>query len=117
MIDNHCRMQSDRKFRIVFVTSPDLKTARTLAKAALKSRLIACANLVPKIESHYRWKDKIESADEVLMILKTTRANLPMLERLIRATHPYETPEFLVLTVDGGEKDYLEWLADCCAKL
>ena len=108
-------MQSAHKSRIVLVTAPDLKTARVLAKAALKSRLIACANLVPKIESHYRWKGKIESAGEVLMILKTTRANLPMLEKFILARHPYETPEFLVLTLDGGTKGYMEWLADCCA--
>ena len=110
-------MQPAHKFRIVLITSPDLKSARVLAKASLKSRLIACANLVPKFESHYRWKGKIESANEVLMILKTTPANLPILEKLILAKHPYETPEFLVLTLDGGAESYLDWLADCCAKL
>ena len=115
-MDSHWLMRSGRAFKIVLVTSPDLKTARALTRSALKARLIACANLVPKIESHYWWKGKIESAGEVLMIIKTTRASLPKLERLILAKHPYETPEFLVLTLDGGSKDYMDWLIDCCGK-
>jgi periplasmic divalent cation tolerance protein len=108
-------MKSARAFRIVLITSPDLKSARSLASGALKARLIACANLVPKIESHYRWKGKIESASEVLMVLKTTRACLPALEKLILAKHAYDTPEFLVLSLEAGAQDYLDWLGECCA--
>ena len=99
------------KFAIVLVTAPDLKTARALAKAALSARLIACANLVPEIESHYRWQGKIESGAEVLLILKTRKSNLAALERLVLAKHPYDTPEFLVLPVSAGNKKYLDWLA------
>ena len=66
------RMKSARQFVIVLVTAPDLKTARALAKAALAARLIACANLLPKVESHYTWKGKTERSDEVLVILKTS---------------------------------------------
>ncbi len=98
-------------FSIVLVTVPDLKTARALAGAALAARLIACANLVPKIESHYRWRGKVESGTEVLLVLKTRKANLPALEKLVLARHPYDTPEFLVLPVSGGAKKYLDWLA------
>jgi len=108
-------MKSAGKFKIVLVTAPDLRSARSLAKIALKAQLIACANLVPKIESHYRWKGEIESASEVLMILKTTKTRLPALEKLILANHPYETPEFLALSVDSASKGYLKWLGDCCA--
>jgi periplasmic divalent cation tolerance protein len=99
------------KHYIVFVTAPDLKTARVLAKAALEERLIACANLVPKVESHYRWRGKIESSAEVLLILKTTKLKLAALEKLILARHPYDTPEFLVLPLSGGSRKYLDWLA------
>jgi periplasmic divalent cation tolerance protein len=99
------------KFAIVLVTTPDLKTARALAKAALSARLIACANLVPKIESHYRWQGKIESSPEVLLILKTRKSKLAALEKLVLARHPYDTPEFLVLPVSAGNKKYLDWLA------
>ena len=107
-------MKSAAHFSIVLVTAPDLKTARSLAKAALKAKLIACANLVPKLESHYWWQGKIESGAEVLLILKTTKANLVALEKLILAQHPYETPEFLVLSLRAGSSKYLDWLAASC---
>jgi periplasmic divalent cation tolerance protein len=104
-------MKPATKFAIVLVTAPDLKTARALAKAALSARLIACANLVPKIESHYRWRGKIESSAEVLLILKTQKSKLAALEKLVLAKHPYDTPEFLVLPVSAGNNKYLDWLA------
>jgi periplasmic divalent cation tolerance protein len=107
-------MKSAAKFAIVLVTAPDLKTARALVKAALQARLIACANLVPKIESHYWWQGKIESSAEVLLILKTRKAKLAALEKLILAEHPYDTPEFLVLPLVAGSKKYLAWLAAVC---
>jgi periplasmic divalent cation tolerance protein len=102
-------------FKIVLVTAPDLKSARRLARAALAARLIACANLVPKIESHYRWQGKLERSAEVLVIMKTTRARLAALEKLIVARHPYDTPEFVVLDVTAGAKKYLGWLSNSCA--
>lgn len=102
------------RFKIVLVTAPDLKTARRLARAALAARLIACANLVPKVESHYRWRGKMERSTEVLLVLKTTTARLAALERLIVAQHPYDTPEFVVLALAGGTKKYLAWLAESC---
>jgi periplasmic divalent cation tolerance protein len=104
-------MKPAAKFSIVLVTAPDLKTSRALAKAALKLKLIACANLIPKIESHYRWQGKIESAPEVLLILKTQKSKLAALEKLILAKHPYDTPEFLVLPLKAGSEKYLDWLA------
>jgi periplasmic divalent cation tolerance protein len=104
-------MKPAATFAIVLVTAPDSKTARALAKAALSARLIACANLVPKIESHYRWQGKIESSTEVLLILKTQKSKLAALEKLVLAKHPYDTPEFLVLPVSAGTKKYLKWLA------
>lgn len=103
-------------FSIVFVTAPDRKTARRLAASALKSRLIACANLIPKIESHYWWKGKIEHGAEVLMILKTTRRSLAKLEKLIVAEHPYDTPEFLVLPLKAGNVKYLQWIMEPVSK-
>ena len=107
-------MKPAAPFAVVLVTAPDLKTARALARAALQARLIACANLVPKIESHYWWRGKIESGAEVLLVLKTTRRKLAALEKLILSKHPYETPEFLVLPLIAGSKKYLDWLAASC---
>jgi len=104
-------MKSAARFAVVIVTAPDLKTARALAKAALEARLIACANLLPKVQSHYWWQGKLESSPEVLMLMKTTRRRLPQLERLILSRHPYDTPEFLVLPLSSGSARYLDWLA------
>jgi periplasmic divalent cation tolerance protein len=104
-------MKPTRKYAVVLLTAPDLKTARKLARAALEARLIACANLIPRIESHYRWQGKIESGTEVLLVLKTTAARLAALEKLIVAKHPYDTPEFIVLPISRGNKRYLDWVA------
>jgi periplasmic divalent cation tolerance protein len=107
-------MKSAAAFSLVLVTAPDLKTARSLAKAALAAKLIACANLVPKIESHYWWQGKIEAGAEVLMLLKTTKARLAALEKLVVEKHPYDTPEFVVLPLKAGSKKYLDWLTASC---
>jgi len=107
-------MKTATRCTIVLVTAPDLKTARALSRAALRAHLIACANLVPRIESHYRWQEKIESGREVLLILKTTKSNLAALEKLVVAGHPYDTPEFLVLPLSAGSQKYLDWLAASC---
>jgi periplasmic divalent cation tolerance protein len=98
------------KFAIVLVTAPDLKTARALTRSALRARLIACANLVPKMESHYWWQGKIESGTEVLLVFKTPKSRLGELEKWVLARHPYDTPEFLVLPLRSGSKKYLNWL-------
>ncbi len=95
---------------VVLVTVPDLKTGRKLARAALEARLIACANLVPRIESHYWWQGKIEVGSEALLLIKTTAPRLDELEKLILARHPYDTPEFLVLPVTRGSRRYLQWV-------
>jgi len=104
-------VKSAAKFSIVLVTAPDLKTARKLAQGALKERLVACANLVPRIESHYWWQGRIETSAEVLCIFKTPRAKLRALESFVLAHHPYDTPEILSLPIEGGTVRYLDWLA------
>jgi periplasmic divalent cation tolerance protein len=105
-------VKSKTQFALALVTAPDLSTARRLARTALRARLAACANLVPKIESHYWWEGKIERSDEVLLLLKTTTRRLAALEELIVAAHPYDTPEFIVLSITRGNKRYLAWWAN-----
>jgi periplasmic divalent cation tolerance protein len=103
-------MKRRGKFAVVLVTAPDVKTGRKLAQVALKARLIACANLIPRIESHYWWEGKIEAGDEVLLVMKTCVTRLAALEKLILAKHPYDTPEFVVLPISGGSTRYLDWV-------
>src|SRR5262245_28706935 len=105
-------MQSGARCSAVLVTAPNLKVARALAKSALEARLVACANLIPKIESHYWWQGKLGSSAEVLIVFKTTKAKLKALEGLIVAKHPYDTPEFIVLPITAGNKRYLDWITD-----
>ena len=105
-------MKHTGKYAVVLVTAPDVKTGRKLARAALEARLIACANLIPRIESHYWWQGKIEAGAEVLLVMKTTAARLAALEKLIVAGHPYDTPEFVVLPISGGSRRYLDWVQD-----
>src|SRR5882672_4361538 len=104
-------MKPARDFAIVLVTAPDLKTARSIAKIALTAKLAACANLLPKLESHYWWQGKLERSDEVLILFKTTRSKLGTLEELVLARHPYDTPEFIAISLHSGTARYLDWIA------
>ena len=103
-------MRNAAQFSIVLVTAPDRKAARLLARAALRARLAACANLVPGIESHYWWRGKLERSAETLIIFKTTRRRLAALEKLVLQKHPYDTPEFVALHIGAGSERYLRWI-------
>ena len=105
-------MKSSTNSRLVLVTAPDIKVARKLARLALKARLIACANLLPGVESHYWWQRKIETGKEILILFKTTRDRLPALEKLVLKEHPYDTPEFVALSPSGATEGYLKWWND-----
>ena len=105
-------MKGASQFVAVLVTAPDAKTAQRLARAALQARLVACANLLPKLESHYWWKGKVESSAEVLLVFKTAKTKLKRLEKVILQLHPYDTPEFLVLPFTLGNERYLAWISN-----
>jgi periplasmic divalent cation tolerance protein len=92
-------------------TAPDLATAHKLADALVGERLAACVNLLPGLHSVYRWQDRVESGNEVLLLIKTTRTCLPALQERIVALHPYELPEVLAVEAAGGLPAYLDWVA------
>jgi periplasmic divalent cation tolerance protein len=102
-------MKQNDKGLLAVVTAPDLKVARKLATLALEERLVACANLVPSIESHYWWQGRMEKGQEVLLLFKTTTRKVADLEKTILANHPYDTPEFVVVDVKHASKKYLAW--------
>lgn len=108
-------MQPGGSYRCVLVTAPTLTAARKMASGALNARLAACANLVPKIESHYWWQGRLESSAEVLIIFKTCQSQLEALEKFILQSHSYDTPEFLVLPIEAGAEKYLKWIGDSVA--
>ena len=94
---------------IVQTTLDSDEKAAELAAAILEGRLAACVQRLP-VKSTFRWKGKVESADEVLVIMKTRAALVEPLIRFIRDRHPYELPEIVVTPVIGGLPDYLEWV-------
>jgi periplasmic divalent cation tolerance protein len=95
---------------VVLTTAPlDLDVA-PLARMLLSEQLVACVNILPPMESFYRWQGAIESATERQLLLKTTVACVERLRERLHALHPYDVPEFLVLHPSGGSKAYLEWI-------
>ena len=108
-------MKRSRQHVVVLVTAPGLPVARKVAKAALRARAAACANLVRGVESHYWWKGAIERSAEVLVMFKTTRARLSALEAVVVEAHPYDTPEFVVLPIEAGSARYLAWVGESVA--
>jgi len=108
-------MKAAASFAVVLVTAPNRRVARSLATAALHARLVACANLITGVESHYRWKGKMERAAETLILFKTTGRKVAALEKLMLETNPYDTPEFLVLKPSAGTERYLAWVGKSCA--
>lgn len=96
--------------RIALTTVSTLEEGRRLAGLLVERRLAACVNLVPNLTSVYRWRDKVEEAVEVLLLMKTTSALLPSLEAAVRELHTYEVPEFLAIEVESGSQPYLDWL-------
>ena len=95
---------------VVFVTTAHSEEAARLAEMLIGQRLAACVQILPEVESVYRWQGKIERQKEVLLIAKTTTAKFDELEREVRAIHSYETPEIVALPLKAGSAAYLEWL-------
>ena len=77
---------------------------------SLKRELAACVQILPPMISIYRWQGAVEWANEVLLLIKTTRAAYPRLETTIKENHPYQTPEIVALSVEAGSNEYLSWL-------
>jgi periplasmic divalent cation tolerance protein len=95
---------------LAFSTFPDLETARRIARELVTENLVACANVIPKIESIYRWQGKIEQEDETLVLFKTTAARFAAFEEKLKSLHPYDVPEIICTPIDRGLPAYLDWV-------
>jgi len=98
--------------RIVLTTCGSLEEARKIAHACIERRLAACVNIVPQIESVYRWQGKVETATEWLVVIKTTAGMFARLRDALHELHSYETPECIAIGVEDGSASYLEWIAE-----
>ena len=96
---------------IVFMTAANGEEATRLADMLVGAHLAACVQILPEIESVYRWQGKVERQAEVLLIAKTVRGKFDELEREVRALHSYDTPEIIAVPIVTGSTPYLEWLS------
>jgi periplasmic divalent cation tolerance protein len=95
---------------VVFMTAANGEEASRLAEMLVGAHLAACVQILPEMESVYRWQGKIERSSEVLLLAKTTRGKFDDLEREVRALHSYDTPEIIAVPIVAGSTPYLEWL-------
>ena len=96
--------------RIGLCTVPDRDTATRIAEALVEQRLAACVNIIPAVQSVYRWQGAIERDEEVLLIFKTSDHVWKQLEDAVLALHPYELPEIIAVSIQTGQADYLKWI-------
>ena len=97
---------------ILLTTVQEEERAEVIARALVTERLAACVNVLPPMTSVYRWKGTVERDREQQVIMKTTADRVDVLEARVRALHPYEVPEFLVLHASGGSIAYLDWVRE-----
>jgi len=95
---------------LVITNLPDRDSAQRIAHSLIENRAAACVNILADCTSVYRWQGKVESANEVPLLIKTTRSAYARLEELIRSQHPYELPEIIAVSLASGLPSYLQWV-------
>ena len=95
---------------VIYTTIDEIKIARRIAQTLAQEQLVACVNIIPNIESVYRWKGKVENSNETLIIAKTVDKNVKKTIQRIKQLHKYDVPDIIVLPIIGGLKDYLDYI-------
>lgn len=98
--------------QLVLTTCPNRRAADRIARALVGERLAACVNIVPVARSVYRWRGRVESAREFLLVIKSLKRAYARLEKRLRALHPYELPEVIAVPIADGSRPYLAWIAN-----
>jgi periplasmic divalent cation tolerance protein len=102
-------------YNLILISVPDKKTATRLSDILLSDNLVACINVIPGVESIYKWQGKTEKSKESLLILKTKKSLAKRIIQTVKNNHPYKVPEIISLAIDSGSKDYLNWIKDSCS--
>src|SRR5947199_10742128 len=97
---------------LVLSTAGSVTEARKIANQLVERRLAACVNIIPQIQSVYRWEGKVETAEEFLLIIKTTKARSANVQAAIRQLHSYDLPECIVISIEDGSAEYLKWIEE-----
>jgi periplasmic divalent cation tolerance protein len=109
---NDCRRMADEK--LIISTAGSKEEASRIAHTLVEQKLAACVNIVGPIESVYRWQEKVESAPEFLLLIKSTSAKAAIAVGRIRDLHSYDLPEAIEINIDGGSAEYLKWIGENC---
>jgi len=104
------------KILLALSTFPDAETARKISNQLVAEKLAACANILPSVESIYRWKEKIESGNETLVFFKLSKDGQSAFQEKLRSLHPYEVPEIIFVPVSNGLSEYLGWVVENCGQ-
>ena len=102
------------KILLALSTFPDRETAQRISKELVTEKFAACANILPSIESIYRWKEQIETGNETLVFFKMSEDRQSAFQDKLRSLHPYEVPEIIFVPISDGLPEYLRWVADNC---
>jgi periplasmic divalent cation tolerance protein len=102
------------KVLLAVSTFPDAEIARRISNQLVSESFAACANILPAIDSIYRWKDKIESGNEILVLFKLSEDRRSAFQDKLRLLHPYDVPEIIFVSVESGLPEYLRWVAASC---
>lgn len=105
-------MTKETESLIVLNTCPGSITAKNIATDLVANKAAACVQVIPAIQSYFRWVGKVDSKEEYLLIIKTTVACYPEVEKSIKALHPYELPEIVAVPISTGLAGYLQWIND-----
>lgn len=101
----------EEQILLAMTNVPDTATAQSIARALVDAKLAACVNILPAVQSVYRWQGVVEEASEVTLLIKTTQRRYPQLQRAIVAAHPYDLPEVIAWPLHDGYPAYLHWVA------
>ena len=99
---------------VVLITTSSEEEARKIAELLVNGKKAACVNIVPGVDSVFWWKDRLDSARESLLLVKTRASLFPEIVELVKRTHSYEVPEIIALPIIAGSEDYLKWLDIAC---
>ena len=102
------------KILLALSTFPDAETARRISNQIVTEKFAACANILPAVESIYRWKEKVETAGEVIVFFKTTPGRQKAFQEKLRSLHPYDVPEIIFMSVTNGLPEYVRWVIENC---
>jgi len=105
-------MTNNEKSILVLSTFPVSISVKDIAEILVNEKLAACINIIPEVQSVFRWKDKVDNAPENILIIKTTLNLYDILERRIKELHPYELPEIIAVPIEKGLTEYLNWVSE-----